>query len=489
MCKKIGLALTLLGLAFIQIARAQSVFDPYLVSGSDVIGTGRFAAMGGAFSSLGGDGSALSINPAGSAVFIQSQLDGSITSINTQNSILMQGRANSNLSIPTVNVVFANPIADSPWKTVNFGLVTNRMRTFAEDISYQRETPAGNQMVDFFLSQANGFSEQEVVDGDAGLFASAAYDTYLIDPDTNNSNSYVTRIPDVDSSDQSITFSRLGQLSDYEITVGGNYNNQLYIGANIGFSGLTVTESFLNTEEYDQGTVSTVQYFDETQRNASAFIFKLGAIYRVTPNLRVSAYYHAPRSYRTIVNYRGALDAVHTDTLGNRGFSFGPFQEYAYRIKVPQKFGIGAAYILKENLIFSLEYERTNLAESELANDTRGLGIDGFESFYREATVNISQFYRAVSTFRGGLEVRLDKLYLRGGFNVQTQPFTSDFSNVFTDQTTLTGGAGYRINNVTLDGYFSYASFNREYQPYDFGVVETNEVTQFNLGIGMTYKF
>ena len=61
-------------------ASAQTIDDVMRYSTENLQGTERFQAMGGAFGALGGDLSALNVNPAGSAVFNFSEI--SITGSN-----------------------------------------------------------------------------------------------------------------------------------------------------------------------------------------------------------------------------------------------------------------------------------------------------------------------------------------------------------------------------------------------------------------------
>ena len=48
---------------------SQNVFDALRYSNDQIEGSARFSAMSGAFGALGGELSAISINPAGSAIF------------------------------------------------------------------------------------------------------------------------------------------------------------------------------------------------------------------------------------------------------------------------------------------------------------------------------------------------------------------------------------------------------------------------------------
>ena len=53
---------------------AQSLNDALRYSQTSLAGSARFNALSGAFGSLGGELSAISINPAGSSVFLSSEL-------------------------------------------------------------------------------------------------------------------------------------------------------------------------------------------------------------------------------------------------------------------------------------------------------------------------------------------------------------------------------------------------------------------------------
>lgn len=64
---------------------AQSGFDAYQLSQSDLRGTARFMSMGGAFTALGGDMSSLNQNPAGIGIYRKSEISATID-INMTNS-------------------------------------------------------------------------------------------------------------------------------------------------------------------------------------------------------------------------------------------------------------------------------------------------------------------------------------------------------------------------------------------------------------------
>src|SRR5690606_11873502 len=76
--------LSVLGLSF-GLTQAQDINDALLYSQTNISGTALFRAMGGAFTALGGDLSAISINPASSAVFNNSQAGFTLSNYNIKN--------------------------------------------------------------------------------------------------------------------------------------------------------------------------------------------------------------------------------------------------------------------------------------------------------------------------------------------------------------------------------------------------------------------
>jgi len=66
---------------------AQDITDAVRYSQSDIQGTARFRALSGAFGALGGDMSAVGLNPAGSAIFNNNHASFSISNLNVNNDL------------------------------------------------------------------------------------------------------------------------------------------------------------------------------------------------------------------------------------------------------------------------------------------------------------------------------------------------------------------------------------------------------------------
>ena len=79
------LSLLLIGLLSTPFIYGQDITDALRYSQDEIQGTARFRALSGAFGALGGDMSAVSLNPAGSAVFSSSHASFTLSNLDTKN--------------------------------------------------------------------------------------------------------------------------------------------------------------------------------------------------------------------------------------------------------------------------------------------------------------------------------------------------------------------------------------------------------------------
>src|SRR5690606_32046061 len=107
---------------------AQDVSDAVRYSQSEIQGTARFRALSGAFGALGGDMSAVSINPAGAAVFTQSYALFSLSNLSSKNytqyfnGFAKTSESDFDFHQGGVSFLFANNNPDSPWRKFTFGV-------------------------------------------------------------------------------------------------------------------------------------------------------------------------------------------------------------------------------------------------------------------------------------------------------------------------------------------------------------------------------
>ena len=141
-------------------ASAQNIDDVLRYSIENTHGTTRFQGLSGAFGALGGDLSALNINPAGSAVFNNSQFTMTGTNYNRNNDATYFGRTSgTRLNSFKINqvggvMVFKNYDKNSDWRkyslAFNYDLVNNFSNQFFASGN-------GNEGIDnYFLAYAQG---------------------------------------------------------------------------------------------------------------------------------------------------------------------------------------------------------------------------------------------------------------------------------------------------------------------------------------------
>ena len=101
---------------------AQDINDALRYNDGDIQGTARFRALSGAFGALGGDLSAVGLNPASSAVFTNSYASVTLSSLNKDNETSFfntsNTASNSDLSLQQAGgvFVFKSNNEDSNWK-------------------------------------------------------------------------------------------------------------------------------------------------------------------------------------------------------------------------------------------------------------------------------------------------------------------------------------------------------------------------------------
>ena len=168
--KKIFIAGVML---FTATSFSQSINDAILFSGNDDIGTARYQAMSGAFGALGGDLSAINVNPAGGAVFKKSTIGVSLSTFHKENDVFY-GLTNtstnsdsSDLSINQAGGVLVLPAPSAKWKKVVLGINYQQTQNFDQDLFV-----AGTNNVSisqYFLNRAHGivpFRDIELFNGD-----------------------------------------------------------------------------------------------------------------------------------------------------------------------------------------------------------------------------------------------------------------------------------------------------------------------------------
>lgn len=141
-------------------AQEIGVDDAFNYSSEQLTGTARFRAMSGAFGALGGDLSAIMINPAGSVIFANSTVGGTMTSYNSKNTSRYfgtSGKENYNsfdLNQIGGSWVLKNQNESSKWKKLAVSVNYENTNNF-DDSFFAYGTNPTNSIGSYFTQYAN----------------------------------------------------------------------------------------------------------------------------------------------------------------------------------------------------------------------------------------------------------------------------------------------------------------------------------------------
>lgn len=442
-------------------------------------GTARFRAMSGAFGAVGGDLSAIHVNPAGGAIFNYNTATVTLSSYNTKNNARYFGTNTSdNKSTLDLNqaggiFVFDNHNPNSGWNKFTFAINYDNANNFDNAITFRG---TGNRSIDqYFLNQANGlpvgvidnnyrYDQLSFQDQQALL----AYQTYIIDTSTlpldpNNPN-YISGVPNTGSYAHTNYVSTNGYNGKLAFNFATSYNDKLYLGINLNAhftdytKNSTVYESNNGPVNTDPGraTVRQIQFNNDMHTYGSGFSFNLGAIAKVTDELRLGVSYESPTWYRLTDELAQSISTNYTtnnsgtNTAGYASLNPNIINVYpTYTLQTPGKFTGSLAYIFGKTGLISFDYG---------VKDYSNIAFKPNNSYNSSLNDIYSNTLRSAQEFRVGAEYKIKQISLRGGYRFEQSPYKDE--QVIGDLKSYSGGIGYNFGSARLD--LSYTHTQRD---------------------------
>ena len=439
-------------------AHAQTAYDALRYSENNYEGTARSVAMGNAFTALGGDLGAVTINPAGSAVAKYSQV--TITPGLTFSSNTVQGvspfedgslpyferqmkSTRSTLSLPNIGFTLNwDTGRSSGLKNMSFGLIANRSNSWDEDI-YANGTNSTTSFMGAVAAASSGLPAE-------GLGASDAYDYYdwrsvvgyqsgMISPFGGFEDEYAGASEGIYENDYGYDIALAGPIDqsygrrvkgskyEYLFNVGANISDFIYLGANLGIT----TTSYDNTWYLKEAAIDPADfeiglddgetiYFDNMKykntyiANGSGYFAKFGVIVTPGMGLRFGAAIQTPTVNVIEETWFEEGNTAFSDSRYNAS-AYSPTGSYSYTMRSPFRANFGAAYTLRDLAVVSVDYE---LADYSLMRyKTDGYDREYFESVNEE----IREIFGMSHSLRAGVEVRpVSSLAVRAGYGLIT---------------------------------------------------------------------
>lgn len=473
------------------VARAQGEMDAYKMSSSELTGTARSVAMGGAFGALGGDISGIAVNPAGIGVYKSSE---AVTTLNFQNTgientdaILGKFKKNK-FKVDFNNLAFVSTIAlnSDEVPLLNVGFSYNRIKSF--DRKYRTiGADMNNSITDFMAYKANRgkYTEAELEDSksnypwDYDWLAVQGYNSYLLLKEEGRTD-YKSRIPKSYETGTDLYVREKGSISSYDFNIGTTISDMLSIGLTLSVTDVDykIYSSYIE-DYYDRNNegkwVAGLEQANHIKTDGTGWQVGVGLIFKPIHEIRIGAAYHSPTWYDMTDHY--ISDIFHDlknipgmpASYNNREPVESPEGEYDYKMHTPDRWTFSVAGVIGSTAIISVDYELTNYKNMRL-KDTRW----GYSDIANSGTNDfIKQDFRMASTIRAGIEFKPTQQFsIRAGYAFMQSPLQKDFKanrrEVVTVGTTThyvldghtyhyTYGLGYRFTkNFYTDLAFVY---------------------------------
>lgn len=468
--------------------------DAVRYTNDNMNGTARYRAMSGAFGALGGDLSAMMVNPAGSAVFNYNMGTVSLTNYNIVNKASYFGTntktSDNSFELNQVGAVFVFNNSKEGAFMNKFAIGFNYENTNNFDNSVFTAGVNPTHSIDqYFLGYANGVTlntlntayYEDLSYSDQQAFL--GYNAYIFNPVSNTpgNTSYVTNVPTNGNYYQENATTTNGYNGKIAMNFGAQLKEKFYVGANINVHFTDYIKNYSIYEGYSNPSVSGLQdvrFDNERYTYGGGFSFNLGAIAKVTEAFRVGLAYESPTWYNLQDEIRQRILVDCPDCDNNNPIITDPGLTFIlndYGIKSPSKYTGSLAYVFGQNGIISVDYSFRDYGNTKYLNSR-------FDSINEE----LSQTLTIASEVRVGAEYRIKNFSLRGGYRFEQSPYKN--GSTIGDLNGFSAGFGFAFGPSKLD--FAYSYFNRKMDmPILYtGMTDTAGINSNNNNITVSYS-
>lgn len=474
---------------------AQSEFDALKYSKTDITGTARFVGMSGAFGALGGDMSAININPAGIGVYRSSELSLSPNlQMDATNSNLDGTKANAskiNLLMNGFGYVGSFRTYDeSAISNFNFGITYNRTADF------NRNTRVlGTGRKTSFIKEICFMENWLLKDGSPyttpywNFMNMTADGVKVLD---FNGTDYVSKVADNELSSSDMDYKESGGIDTWNFTLGANYNHTLYVGLGIGLQYIDYEKSTSYVEEFS--LTKGIELRNALSTTGAGVNFKMGAIYRPVPELRLGLSYNSGTYYMLTDVFAGSMaswgftNPVTGLVYPNNQRHIGSEESVDYIMKTPQQMTMSAAYQFGKQGLLSVDVDVVDYAGINLqdANGAEyGYINDAMTAHFKEAlNIRVGGEWRMTDNFsaRLGGAISMSPIVSTIGEDYIDTPFTRPDYTMPMNALYASMGLGYRSGAFFADVALQEKISNeRFYNYYDDISIAAGDPTFANL--------
>ncbi|MFO8147841.1 MAG: OmpP1/FadL family transporter [Bacteroidota bacterium] len=493
-----------IALMVMTFSQAQDITDAVRYSSEELTGTARFRAMSGAFGALGGDLSALDINPAGSAVFLNSfatvTLNYNQRNNDTRyfNGITSNEYSEINFDQAGAVLVFNSRDPENKWGKFTLGV--NYAQTNNFDDNYVALGTSSTSIDQYFLGYADGIPlefletlENETITDlyrflgeDQGFGAQQAflgYQGFILNPVSNDlDNTTYSSALGSGSFNQEYTLASTGLNGKFSFNFASEFNDFLYLGVNLN-------SHFLN---YDRGTrlfetnnnpgseTNEVIFTNNLSTTGNGFSFQLGSIAKLNETFRVGLSYESPTWLTISEQTTQRLETFSNEFNESVIVNPNVINIYPdYKLKTPGKLTGSLAVLFGTTGLISFDYSYKDYSSTELRPT-------GDPEFMFQNNL-ISNELKAASTYRIGGEYRLENWSLRGGYRFEESPYENE--TTLGDLNGYSLGLGYNFGNIKLDLAYDNSSRTDNPQLYQVGLTNSANIERDFSSVILSLSF
>ncbi|WP_027126102.1 OmpP1/FadL family transporter [Gelidibacter mesophilus] len=484
---------------------AQDITDAVRYSQDEVQGTARFRGMSGAFGALGGDMSAVSINPAGSSVFTNSHASITLSNLSTKNNInYFNGVSSSSDSKFDLNqtgaaFVFNNMNSSSAFKKFTLGVAYDKVSNYDNAWAVRGVNTNSNSIAEYFLSYAQGlrldeisalngesltkaYSEINRLYGFGNQQAFLGYKSYILEPtaDIDDNTSYTSNVAG-NNFDQQYTYASTGYNGKFSFNASSQVGDNFYFGLNLN-SHFINYDKFTNLSETNNNAgslVNQVRFQNGLSTIGSGFSFQLGAIGKINESFRAGLSYNSPTWYNISEETTQYLGTIRNEGGTNISQIIDPLVVNVYptyKLQTPGKFTGSLAYIFGDTGLISFDYSLKDYNNTKFKPTS--------DPYFAAQNNIMSTNLKNASTFRVGGEYRIMQVSLRGGYRFEESPYKDN--SFYGDLNGYSFGLGYSFGTIKLDIAYDHAQRDYNQQLYAVGLTDAAQIDSKNSNFTFT---
>lgn len=479
--------ITIITILSVITAFAQGSDDARLFSQTFYQGTAKALGMGNALGAVGGDMTAICINPAGMGLYRSNEVTASLNLLDNINSSTYYGEtANANklrLNIPNLGYVNAKQRSNyRRLRFTQFGIGLTRTNDFNFHSFAQGNNPTSSK-IDNYLQQIDGLSPNELADG-FPMDIYPAWETYLIDIYQDSIGDYYSSPVPQGNIIQSQEKNFKGRSEEWTFAGSANYSERFFIGASIGLQHVKREGTRVIEESMPEGThvsdFNQWSYTEEISTKGIGLNAKIGFIYHANRWLRLGAAFHSPTVHKLDETWQTETESQ-INWITRKHIS--PESHYEYTFISPLKAMGSMAFVIGQQGLVSLDVEYTNYGAARFMVDADD------EYDYSPVNDSIKKVYGKTLNFRIGSEWRLSNAFLRVGGGYYGSPYGIGKSDGSVKKASI--GIGLPVSDVTtFDFAYELAYGKNQFTIYDAGDLGIEPVTQrqFKNNLAVTLK-